>query len=492
MPPTKPPPPRRNRPGTADVTVKSENTAPSTPSSTLATATRPVSLGSRTTPGGGSVSAGSTTNRRSFLPKQVQRRSKEERDKSAPTASKIAPVVVPTASLRGRGGGRGDRGGASRGRGRGGRGRGRFEPIATQAVGAFSSIGAYDGRSRAGPAFEIRGTASTGQDISGVLKGDGDDGTEDGNAFNMTRSLGVDIDEFFPIRPMRGEEKVESDPASGIKAEEEDDYSDHYEEMELEVEDPDAPRIKSEPGSRAVSSTPSTKTITVSRKVRSKSATPFVLPPSKQDTYVSPEELVELKRVARDHKTISKEFNILAPKNRSSATPGVEIESKTATPEPSKAGDNEEEAPPEIEQKLFFFQMPVLCPKFEAPPSEPDSTIDVEVTDSAPTRAKPSSNNPEPADASPTLKYPPGLAGKLRVHASGKLTMLLGDIVMEVSQGTEANFLQDIVAFDPADQKAFLIGQVSRKMIVAPDIEMLLQGMSGLNMSDSPQTAVKT
>lgn len=465
MPPTKPPPPRRNRPASTDPVVKSESASSSPAPSRL------PSLGARSVPGGGSVpgspapAASSSGPKRSFLPKQVQRRSKEERDKSAPTASKVTVVPTPE-SVRGRGSGRGDRGGA-RGRGRGGRGRGRFEPVATQAVGAFSSIGAYDGRRRVGPAFEIKGTASVGQEMSGILKG-GDDDEEDGNAFNMTRSLGVDIDDFFPVRPVREEEKVADD--SALKVEDEDDFSDHLEEVEVEVEDPDAPRIKSEPGSRAVSATLSTKTVTVTRQVRSKSTTPFVLPAAKQNTYVSPEEMVELKRVARDHKTIAQEFNI--NQKRQSVSPSVE---------PEQAVGESTETPPEIEQKLFFFQMPVLRPKFAPASGEEPAEPEPASKPAAATAAADDATEP-----SALSQYPPGLAGKLRVHASGKLTMLLGNVVMEVSQGAEASFLQDIVAMDPADQKAYLIGQVTRKMIVAPDVDLLIKGVANMSTQDKP------
>lgn len=429
------------------------------------------------------MGSAASTPKRAFLPKQVGRRSKEERDKSAPTASKVTvPVVAPAPNskrdAKGRPVGAGDKG---RGGGNGGkeRRRGRFEPIATQAVGAFSSLGAFDGRRKAGPAFEIKGNASLGEDISRALSGvnaGSDEFKHDPNGFNMTRSLGIDIDEYFPIRPVRDELKIDGEAVSDPESEfSEDDNN----SMDVDTV------VKPEPGT-----TPAP----APQKSRSKSATPFTLPPSKASTYVSSEELVELKRVARDHKTIAREFNIqsiLGTRSPSAAA---------ATPVPKTAGEDDEDIPPEIEQKLFFFQMPVLAPTFEPavdtiPAAEATAAdVDIDMTVTATTTNKPTTtrskatkhSNSEPEaeaeveDPSLFSQYPAGRAGKLRLHKSGKLTMLLGNIVMEVSQGTEANFLQDIVAFEPEEQKAHLIGQVTRKMIVAPDIDALLAGVSDL------------
>lgn len=200
---------------------------------------------------------------------------------------------------------------------------------------------------------------------------DPDDAAADPNAFDMTRSLGVDVDDFFPVRPVRLEQKV-------------------LEDGKLVVANP----------AQSLSGTSA---------------------PQGPINYVSEEELIERKRAVKDHETIAREFNI----DNSKST----------------------EARPEIEQKLFFFQMPVVRPQFET-----------------------AGNAKLP---SPTV-YPEGMAGKLRLHKSGKLTMLLGDVVMEVSQGAEAGYLQDVVALNPANQQAHLIGQVSRKMVVSPDVDALL------------------
>ena len=468
MPPSKRPPPRKSR-----VTGSSTPSTPVTSKSNLPTdekassggpSTPPTlrlgSLGKRLTPGGPTISSSSvlsptintsgtpgSSSKRAFTPKQVNRRSKETRDKSAPAPSKITiPTVHPPGQgFRGDKSGRGGNRGGNRGRGRGGRGRGRFEPISTVAVGAFSSIGAYDGQRKAGPAFEIKGNASLGEDISSILPGtskasssgleEDDEIYNDPNSFNMTRSLGVDIDNFFPIRPAREEEKIDGQ-----------DHEDKEEDVKI-------------------------KPVDLGLQQRLLSATPFSA--YSGDFYRSPEELTELKRVAKDHTTIAREFNISSILNtRASNTPGV-----ASTPELST--ENHEERP-EIEQKLFFFQMPILGPKFEkAKVAEQDDEAETPLKGKSKRITHRSQQSEEQKEVS-TSTYPEGMAGKLRLHKSGKLTMLLGNIVMEVSQGTEANFLQDVVAIHPEDQKAYLIGQVTRKMIVSPDIYQLLAGVGAL------------
>lgn len=404
MPPSKPPPPRRNRPaGTSDPSSASSASSSSSDkpaTSSAASASQPStnvrlgSLSSRSKPGGSTI-------KRSFVPKQVVRRSVAEREKTAPAASKvqIIPVTKPQLDPRNKGKGAGRRRG------------GRFDPIATQAVGAFSAIGAADMSRRRGPAIELRGSATNSSStLSANIK---DGGMEDG--FDMTRSVGIDTEEFFPIRPVRDEVNYAEDDTK-LDPENLDDLD--YSDTEVE--------IKNEQGEMI--------------RTRVKSTTPFELPQKKQDVYVSPEELTELKRVAKDHKTIAKEFSIARAQSATSVTLA-----------------DENEARPEIEQKLFFFQMPVLSPAF---------------------KAKEGQEKNEDSDAA--VRFPEGRAGKLRVHKSGKLTMMLGNIVMEVSQGTEANFLQDIVVVEPELQKVHLIGQVTRKMIVSPDIDILLEGVKNL------------
>lgn len=393
MPPTKPTPFKQGRASTSLDDATPETPLKEIRSSSVTPTGRLSSLSKRTTPGGPFIPASPATStpgtpgstRRAFTPKQVTRRSKETRDSSAPASSKVSPVVVaPPSAIRGSKN-------ASRTRGTlGRRGKGRYEQFSTTAVGAFSSIGTNDSRS-AGPAQEFNEKSN--QVLPTIPKGEVDEDV-DASAINMTRSIGKDQDDFFPIRPIRDEQTIDGE--TQVK---------HENSLLASIQTIDS------------------------------------------GTYTSPEEQLERAIAARDHTVIANEFRFASTSNLNSRT-GLSSDENS-----------------EPEQKLFFFQMPVIAPEFEA-----------EEEELAEQRSHGKSKQKRKTDLSKQeTQYPEGIAGKLRVHKSGKLTMLLGNIVMDISQGTDAEFLQDVVALSPEDQKAVLLGQIRRKMIVSPDIEELLK-----------------
>ncbi|KAG5519997.1 hypothetical protein PMAC_001073 [Pneumocystis sp. 'macacae'] len=71
---------------------------------------------------------------------------------------------------------------------------------------------------------------------------------------------------------------------------------------------------------------------------------------------------------------------------------------------------------------------------------------------------------------------PSGCIGQLKIHRSGKTTIVWGGVEMNVSIGSDCKFLQDIVAIDyKINQKAWLMGRIKHKYIVTPDIEQLFE-----------------
>jgi DNA-directed RNA polymerase III subunit RPC4 len=81
-------------------------------------------------------------------------------------------------------------------------------------------------------------------------------------------------------------------------------------------------------------------------------------------------------------------------------------------------------------------------------------------------------------------RLPPGFAGKLNVHKSGKVTLEWGETNMEVRWGSEVDFLQDVVLAagdDGVDVKveeersAFALGQVQKKLVVIPDWQKIYE-----------------
>ncbi|WVF68825.1 hypothetical protein IAT40_003598 [Kwoniella sp. CBS 6097] len=145
------------------------------------------------------------------------------------------------------------------------------------------------------------------------------------------------------------------------------------------------------------------------------------------------------------------------------------------------------------EEKLFIFQFPNLFPKFA--PSDPvDLTQEVKPDSSAPTgAAAPASSAPQ-ADIKPDIKptaaqlragqgkkgqaepLPEGRVGTMVVMKSGKVKMVMGkDIVMNVTPGLPATFIQHLVHLDGKSKSAQILGEVHKNYVVTPDIDRLLQ-----------------
>jgi DNA-directed RNA polymerase III subunit RPC4 len=81
-------------------------------------------------------------------------------------------------------------------------------------------------------------------------------------------------------------------------------------------------------------------------------------------------------------------------------------------------------------------------------------------------------------------RLPPGFAGKLNVHKSGKVTLEWGETNMEIRWGSEVDFLQDVVlaAGDEGEdvragekRTAYALGQVQKKLVVIPDWQKIYE-----------------
>ncbi|KAF9413781.1 hypothetical protein BGZ94_000625 [Podila epigama] len=75
-----------------------------------------------------------------------------------------------------------------------------------------------------------------------------------------------------------------------------------------------------------------------------------------------------------------------------------------------------------------------------------------------------------------------GKIGRLLIYKSGKVKMKVGDIIMDVSSGSECSFLQDIVVVDSSNKQAFVMGSVQKRMVCVPNLSQLLQGLESLDV----------
>lgn len=69
-----------------------------------------------------------------------------------------------------------------------------------------------------------------------------------------------------------------------------------------------------------------------------------------------------------------------------------------------------------------------------------------------------------------------GRIGKLRIHRSGKVSLVLGAVSLDVSLGTPCGFLQEVACIRPSppDCKVTSVGHVSTRLVCTPDFENVL------------------
>lgn len=138
------------------------------------------------------------------------------------------------------------------------------------------------------------------------------------------------------------------------------------------------------------------------------------------------------------------------------------------------------------DRRLYLFQFPPMLPvlvdphasvevkqepEIEALPG-PEKTNGTVVKKEEGTIEKTKKSDILTADK---MELPSGLAGALRVHKSGKVTLDWGGTDMEVRYGTEVDFLQDVVMTDETEQTAWALGQVEKKMVCIPNWHKLYE-----------------
>ncbi|KAF3164337.1 hypothetical protein TWF225_006768 [Orbilia oligospora] len=202
----------------------------------------------------------------------------------------------------------------------------------------------------------------------------------------------------------------------------------------------------------------------------------------------SQEDFEEIDRYEVDRFSMLNELGPALPGRGVDAEGDHDMDDATAIPP--------EPRPDEKQNKLYLFQFPPVLPLMEPIEDVEDAEAQVKEEDSTAPAAASSSNQPAiKKEEKPKPKYislaevqkaqlPPGTAGKLNVHRSGKVTMVFGGIEFEVQRGVECDFLQDIVvlqkdsgALDERGKpkgRAWGMGQLKGKFVVTPDISKLV------------------
>eukprot|EP00767_Chilomastix_cuspidata_P003914 gnl/Chilomastix_cuspidata/4040.p1 GENE.gnl/Chilomastix_cuspidata/4040~~gnl/Chilomastix_cuspidata/4040.p1 ORF type:complete len:369 (-),score=116.55 gnl/Chilomastix_cuspidata/4040:43-1128(-) len=153
------------------------------------------------------------------------------------------------------------------------------------------------------------------------------------------------------------------------------------------------------------------------------------------------------------------------------------------------------------EARLFFMQFPSLLPfkaaakprpTPEEPAPKPPLATDAPKPALAPKVAPKPTPKPAPKPAPrpqrqqddrffPLLKtstleqLPSGYFGKLRIHRSGRMTILTPNgIVLEVTPGSHCNFVQEAYVMDTEQKTIHSLGSITQKAVVSPDMPSLL------------------
>lgn len=132
--------------------------------------------------------------------------------------------------------------------------------------------------------------------------------------------------------------------------------------------------------------------------------------------------------------------------------------------------------------KFMLLQLPSILPSFQniTPKSEdPTEAVPKEENSENSDTTKPTSTNGKKTKHKKSKKkieaVPQedltGRVGSLRVHKSGKISVKIGDVVMEVNRGAETTFIQDLVALNAEDEEAPTVeylGRIDDRIVITP------------------------
>ncbi|KAK6360655.1 hypothetical protein TWF730_006790 [Orbilia blumenaviensis] len=481
-----------------------------------------------------------------FAPKNTTRKTKEEREqlnrKYAPPPDESVNAFGVT---RGGPSGRGARG---RGRGRGGLGRGgeglkREEAAVASGPFSMGSVITMGGKQKISIERTSRSFRTNRMGGSKIKREVGEDGQVKDELYSSSDSEGgpkVDVemielissdDEddgeggekkyssvkgFAPVRIERREhvdklaQQSGGGGGGGVKEEKgKRDAKGKGKEVDLEIleerkarpgrrDSGTGPRVKIEPSESPKATRRSTRSPEVKKKqssspedrrrkqmARSRSGN------RKKDIIVpqSQEDFEEIERYEQDRFSMLRELGPALPERGVDAEGDHDMGDDSAPPVPP---------PDEKQNKLYLFQFPPVLPLMEPAEEVDDAETQVKEEDSAAPAAAAASSSHQPAikkEEIPRSKYttleevqkaqlPPGTAGKLNVHRSGKVTMVFGGIEFEVHRGIDCEFLQDIVVLQKdsgaVDERgrpkgrAWGMGQLKGKFVATPDISKLV------------------
>ncbi|TFY75021.1 hypothetical protein EWM64_g8990, partial [Hericium alpestre] len=144
-------------------------------------------------------------------------------------------------------------------------------------------------------------------------------------------------------------------------------------------------------------------------------------------------------------------------------------------------------------ERLYFFQFPETLPAFASPNAShadekgkaPENGKRVSFTTDTKPPAPGSAARPESVDKDEPPEHVDGVIGQLEIYRSGAAKMRLSNgIVMDVSIATQPSFLQQAVHVDVNSKNLNVLGEVSRRFVATPDLDVLLSAMSQADLAE--------
>ncbi|PAN06190.1 hypothetical protein PAHAL_1G245200 [Panicum hallii] len=120
--------------------------------------------------------------------------------------------------------------------------------------------------------------------------------------------------------------------------------------------------------------------------------------------------------------------------------------------------------------QLLFFQFPKTLPL----PRQADADADTNMNMSAKSMGDNRKRRLGSIHGCGLKELPGGFMGKILVFKSGKVKMTLGDVLFDVSAGSNCIFPQEVVAINTREKHCCGIGDIGKRAIITPDINSLL------------------
>ncbi|XP_052198736.1 uncharacterized protein LOC127805930 [Diospyros lotus] len=125
-----------------------------------------------------------------------------------------------------------------------------------------------------------------------------------------------------------------------------------------------------------------------------------------------------------------------------------------------------------LEASMLFLQLPATMPMIKQSDNK-------EVQGMA-SSSKPSKRRGPSEDACGLAELPAGYMGKMLVYSSGAVKLKLGDTTYDVSAGLDCVFAQDVAAINVEEKHCCIVGELSKRAIITPDVDSILDTSSDL------------